>query len=244
MKQKTGWIPALALSLLAIAVFFIAGMGYALWIPLGLALAGWLAVWAVRRGSFRIGRILWAAVGAGCLLLASTLAWIGIVSAQSIHGELPDSCDTVIVLGTGIDEGVPTRRLQMRLDTALDVAGHFPDAIIIPSGGQDPEEPVTEAQAMAAYMESRGIASGRVILEPRSTSTYENLIYSRPLAQGDTVVVTSGFHTLRANLLCRRMEWDVVTIGSRTPWPECMHWWARECLALWKDIIKSLTTNP
>lgn len=235
-------MPALVLSVLSAAVFAAAGAGYALWVPLGLAAVGWLAVWLICRGHVRLGRWAWAAVGLGSFLIIATLSWIGIHSAQSVHRELPPACDTVIVLGTGIEAGMPGEMLQMRLDAAAEIAGRYPGAVVIPSGGLDPGETVTEAEAMAVYMENRGIDPSRIRVEPRSTDTYENLLYSKPLAQGtDTILVTSGFHTLRAGFLARWMDWDVVTVGAAAPWPESLHWQARECLALWKDTALHLS---
>mgnify|MGYP000300739508 CR=1 FL=1 len=238
-RTKTGWIPASIFTLLSIGILLFAGIDFGFWVPLALALIGWLAVWLIRRVHIRLGRFCWAAVGLGTLWLIGTLTWIGVNHVRSLDRQPPPDCDTIIVLGTGIEDGVPSPHLRMRLDAAIEAAGHYPDTVIIPSGGLDAGQPVTEAQAMAVYMEERGIEPERIILEPRATSTYENLVYSRPLARGDaTVVVTSGFHTLRASLWCRWMDWDVVTLGSPTPWNVGVHWWVRECLALWKDIVK------
>lgn len=238
-SPKTGRVPALVLSLTSIGILIAAGFGFGFFVPLALSLLGWLGVSLIRRGRLRLGRWAWAAVGFMSLWLISTLVWIGINSARSLDRALPPECDTIVVLGTGIEDGVPSPHLRMRLIAAMGAAERYPAAVIIPSGGQDAGQPVTEAQAMAVFMEERGIDADRIIIEPRATSTYENLIYSRPLARGDsTVVVTSGFHTLRAGLWCRWMDWDVVTVGSPTPWTVGVHWWVRECLALWKDIVK------
>ena len=238
-KRRTGWIPALLLSVVSAGVLIAAGIGFGFLVPFALALIGWLAVWLIRRDRKRLGRCLWAAVGGASLLLASTLVWIGVNEVQSLTRTLPSGCDTIVVLGTSVEDGAPTPHLLMRLIAAIDAAQRYPEAVIVPSGGLDTGESVSEARVMAAFMEERGIETERIIIEPRSTSTYENLIYSRPLAQGDaTVVVTSGFHTLRAALWCRWMDWDVVTLGAPTPWTVGVHWRVRECLALWKDIVK------
>ena len=238
-RAKTGWIPAAILTLLSLALLIFAGIGFGCIVPFMLALAGWLAVWLIRRGKPRWGRCLWGLVGAASLLLVSTLVWIGVNEVQSPSRTPPPNCDTIIVLGTGIEDGRPTPHLRMRLIAAIETAERYPEAMIIPSGGLDTGETVSEARVMAAFLKERGIGAERIIIEPRSTSTYENLVYSRPLAKGDTVViVTSGFHTLRAALWCRWMDWDVATVGSPTPWAVGVHWRVRECLALWKDIVK------
>ncbi|WP_444633377.1 YdcF family protein [Cupriavidus oxalaticus] len=58
---------------------------------------------------------------------------------------------------------------------------------------------------MAGYLVARGIAANRMIPEGRSTSTEENLVFSRRLLEGQgvdatdpIVLVTSDFHVRRA----------------------------------------------
>ena len=45
------------------------------------------------------------------------------------------------------------------------------------SGGQGYNEPCTEAQAMADYMEAAGIEKDRLILEDESKTTEQNIKY-------------------------------------------------------------------
>ena len=53
------------------------------------------------------------------------------------------------------------------------------DVVDIVSGGQGDNEPCTEAQAMADYMEADGIEKDRLILEDKSKTTEQNIKYSK-----------------------------------------------------------------
>ena len=53
------------------------------------------------------------------------------------------------------------------------------------SGGKGDDEPVTEAEAMRDYMVYNGISPDKILLETHSTSTVENIAYSRLVIEED-----------------------------------------------------------
>ena len=91
-------------------------------------------------------------------------------------------------------------------------------------------------QAVVNDLTGRGFPAGRLILEDRSASTEENLLFSkaimaqqRPPAPGKPgarcVIVTSGFHAFRAAIIARRLGIDGQATGARTAgyyWPGAM----------------------
>ena len=80
----------------------------------------------------------------------------------------------------------------------------YPGTRVIVSGGQGPGEEISEADAMAAYLIRSGIDRERIIREDKSTSTIENLRYSRKYTdpeREDIGIVTNGFHMYRALLI-------------------------------------------
>ena len=50
--------------------------------------------------------------------------------------------------------------LRDRLDEALDYLEDHPDMTVVVSGGQGPDEPTSEAQAMADYLTAHGVGEG------------------------------------------------------------------------------------
>ncbi|MGW0181648.1 YdcF family protein [Nocardia sp. NPDC003345] len=163
----------------------------------------------------------------GVYLVAHLLAFAGYALA---YGRLPDEegVDAVIVLGCGLHRNKVTPLLAARLDRALRVyraetaRGRSP--LVVTSGGKGGDEAVSEADAMAAYLITAGLAEPVIVRERESRNTEENLRNSLRLltetgldpAAMRVTVVTSNFHVLRAAALTRRLGVDARVVGART----------------------------
>lgn len=55
------------------------------------------------------------------------------------------------------------------------------ERFIVTSGGQGPDEDVPEARAMRDYLVARGVPADRIMMEPHSSTTWENLANARTL---------------------------------------------------------------
>lgn len=148
-----------------------------------------------------------------------------------------DSADCVIVLGCQVKGETPTPMLCDRLNAALELLESNPNAVCVVSGGQGPQEHISEAEAMRRYLNERGIADKRIITEPLSTSTEENLRFSAELLaergfKGSIVVVTNEFHQYRADIYARRAGLSVGHHSARTALRLFPNQWVREWGAL------------
>ncbi|MFI6869156.1 YdcF family protein [Nocardia sp. NPDC050406] len=131
----------------------------------------------------------------------------------------------IVVHGSGLIGARVPPLLASRLDRALAVyqrevaAGYRP--LVITSGGKGSDEALAEADAMAAYLVDRGLPEQAILREDRSTTTRENLLFTRQLLAEHGIatrmlLVTSNFHALRTAILARRMGLDAEVVGSRT----------------------------
>lgn len=148
--------------------------------------------------------------------------------------------DYVLILGARVTDEGPTKTLKLRLDTAVDYIMENELTIpIIVSGGQGADEPVSEAEAMYQYLVERGIPSQQIIKETQSTTTAENIRYSKELLKNGNhvLLVTNDFHIARATYLAARNGLTV----SRLPAPNAPQSWlfnlAREPLAFFKTLL-------
>jgi len=164
-----------------------------------------------------------------------------LTSAISEQNEIVDS---VIVLGAGLKGETPTLVLQERLNYTIKYIQNNPNAKIIVSGGQGPGETITEAEGMKRYLVSRGIPEDMIIKEERSTSTYENMIFSKKLYEKTirkklekVMIITNDFHMFRSKLLARRAGLEPYGISSGTPWYIYPNVFLREYLAVFKSLI-------
>ncbi len=159
--------------------------------------------WSHTPGVFRLCFLLPVGTAAASLVLCDIL----ILTAFPDRGE--EELDCVIVLGCQVrPDGEPSRSLRSRLDTAAAYLKKNPDTAVIVSGGQGNNEPCSEAEAMAAYLESSGIEGGRIRLESLSSTTAENLRNSFRLCRpsDDRIgIVTSNYHLYRSLFIAKRL---------------------------------------
>ncbi|UVY85063.1 YdcF family protein [Brachybacterium sp. NBEC-018] len=140
--------------------------------------------------------------------------------------------DAVVVLGSGLIRGKVPPLLRSRLDRGRQAAEQIAARsvpVLITSGGQGPDEPRSEGDAMREYLlGDAGYTSGEVLAETVSRSTEQNLRFSRRLADEhlageqegargrQLLVVTNGYHVPRAALLSRAVGVDADVVGAPT----------------------------
>ena len=98
-------------------------------------------------------KLLLSAVLAGAVTFAGLFGAVLYGSYDHIH----DQPEVMIILGCQVKETGPSELLQDRLDKALAYLEDNPDMTIVVSGGQGPDEPTTEARAMADYLMAGGV---------------------------------------------------------------------------------------
>lgn len=151
----------------------------------------------------------------------------------------------IIVLGSGLQGDQVSPTLRNRLDTCLKYLKTYPDTNIIVSGGQGRDESISEAEAMKRYLVSNGVDVNQIIIEDKSTNTYENMLFSKKilerkvdLDQDNILIITSDFHMFRAKLLAWRAGIPF-TIGICAPstidWK--IYYYFREYFVVIKSLI-------
>ena len=135
-----------------------------------------------------------------------------VLETMVVRGSFADESDApvsaVIVLGAGVNGETPSLTLRTRIDAAAAYLEEHPDVPVVLSGGQGPGEAITEAECMRRALVRRVVDESRLYPEERSTSTQENLRYSRAILEELGVdparrvaIVTSDFHLCRARLM-------------------------------------------
>lgn len=182
------------------------------------------------------------------LFLAGVLAFgalLGLVLGGA-HDSIDGSPRVMIILGCQLHDWGPSVMLQDRLDKALEYLEDHPGMTVVVSGGQGPEEPTSEAEAMAAYLVQKGVAPEQIIQEALSHNTFQNMTYSaRHLKEagvdlGDGVlIVSNGFHLTRARMLAGRAGFEnISTLAAPSSHvPSRLKMYIREPLALVKSFV-------
>ncbi|MCI8303590.1 MAG: YdcF family protein [Lawsonibacter sp.] len=187
-------------------------------------------------------KVILALALTGVLFFALLLGQVMRGARDEIYGDP----QVMVILGCQVKPWGPSVLLQDRLDKALEYLEDHPDMTVVVSGGQGPEEPTTEAQAMADYLADHGFKREHIILEAMSHNTYQNFTFTaRHLEDAgiDTregiVIVSNGFHLTRARMLAGRVGFENVSTlaapSSHTP--SRLKMYVREPLALVKSFI-------
>lgn len=161
------------------------------------------------------------------MMMYTLTSWINLVNIKT------KKLDYVVVLGAGLMGKRVTPLLAARINRGIEVYRRNPGSKIIMSGGQGPDEEIPEAVAMAKYAEEEGIPKQDIIVEDKSKTTRENLIFSHRLIKSDSrfAIVTNSYHVYRALVLAKRLGLQCIGYGAKTKWYFTLNAFVREFIA-------------
>lgn len=152
--------------------------------------------------------------------------------------------DAIIVLGAGLRGSRPSSTLKGRLDAAYEYHKENPDALIVVSGGKGHDEDITEAEAMEKYLINLGVPKERIIKEEKSTSTYENFVFSKKILDGffekdyKIAYISNDYHVFRAGKIAHDSGFENTThTHSDTIWHSVLPGVLRECTGVAKYFV-------
>ena len=154
-------------------------------------------------------------------------AFVGFMMYSYVYLWLPKKqhYDFIIIHGAGLLDGERvTPLLKRRIDKAVQAFHQSKNLHIrlIASGGQGSDEKISEAQAMYNYLvEHTDVPKEAIILEEKSTTTYENLLFSKEL--GEQLIdnprflfVTNDYHVFRTSTYARQIGMQGDGLGCST----------------------------
>ncbi|MBW8460172.1 YdcF family protein [Lactobacillus johnsonii] len=161
------------------------------------------------------------------MMMYTLTSWINLVNIKT------KKLDYVVVLGAGLMGKRVTPLLAARINRGIEVYRRNPGSKIIMSGGQGPDEEIPEAVAMAKYAEEKGVPKKDIIVEDKSKTTRENLIFSHKLMKPDSrfAIVTNSYHVYRALVLAKRLGLQCIGYGAKTKWYFTLNAFVREFIA-------------
>lgn len=207
-------------------------IGSALGIALGCALILY-GIFRKRLGSklHRLVHVLAALALAGLLILGG-LQLYG-TKKQPEEGQPV----TMIILGCRVNGSEPSLMLWNRINTARRYLEEHPEVKAICSGGKGNDEHISEAQCIYNKLVEAGIDPERLVLEEASSSTKENLAFSKTLIEEkglekDVLLVTNGYHCYRAMMIARKEGITAYTWPARTALYLVPTYVLRECCGI------------
>lgn len=245
MRKFSPWLPTLISASLTLVVWILfPSIRFSAYLLLGLTAVlicfRLLELWRSPAAPM-LRRVLCVCLCLGILVAAVT--W-GFVFAGSL-GEPDADYDYIIVLGCGVNGTTPSLLLRERIDAAYGYLSAHPNTVCVVSGGQGSGEDITEAECMFRELTAMGIDPARIWLEDRSTSTEENLIFSKAVIEAHTgtvpteVGIVSGeYHLFRAGLMAEDLGLISHGIPATTGWFTLrVNYFLREIAGVWYYLI-------
>lgn len=187
------------------------------------------------------------------LTILASAALIGLMACMNLivcfgysDWDTAGTSEYAVVLGASVREDrSPSRILRQRMKAAMEFMERNPDAVVILSGGQGPDEPMPEAECMYETMLSLGADESRLLLEPESHTTRENLLNSNAIieSRGGTTkpitVITSEFHQRRAAYIAKSLHLATCPVSGHTDqWFFRVNYTLREVFAFVKAFFQ------
>jgi uncharacterized SAM-binding protein YcdF (DUF218 family) len=143
------------------------------------------------------------------LLLLAYPAWLAFrIWQQSRRDELAPA-DAIVVLGAAQYDGRPSAVFRARLDHALYLYHEGFAATIIVTGGKQPGDRFTEAEAGRDYLSTQGVPEDAIVMESKGRTTLESLRAVADLAPDagikSILLVSDPLHSARV----KRMATDL-----------------------------------
>lgn len=148
----------------------------------------------------------------GCYAAAMSVHMAKVVAdAKKNHR---DDCDYLMILGGNvIGADTPSPQLLGRMKTAASYLKENAKCFVVPCGGCfRSEQTKSEAEIIANYLIEQGLDENRIILEDKSTTTFENFIFAfeiiknhsgKELNQTRIAFLSSDSHLYRASVIAK-----------------------------------------
>lgn len=172
------------------------------------------------------------------LLFFITLAKIIFNAKSSAKNE-----KTVIVLGCRVKGLVPTKALMSRCLKAYEYLSENKNSICILSGGQGQDELISEAECMKNILIEKGIDEKRIYIENKSTSTQENLKFSKEIIESNNldkniIICTSEYHIYRSVIMAKEFDLKASSLAAHSMKFFRIPAFTREVFAVWYYVLK------
>ena len=175
-------------------------------------------------------------VKAGCGIIGASAGFIACTAAAYMPFVIADAnrkfdadCDYLMILGGNIiGADTPSPQLFERMKSAAVYLNEHPEVKAVPCGGcfRDGQKK-SEARVIADYLIENGIDESRIILEDRSTTTFENFEFAIGIIEKDSgknindlrvAFLSSSYHMHRSAVIAKAEGINnVLRVSAPTP---------------------------
>ena len=153
------------------------------------------------------------------------------------QASLPNKIDGILILSgatrpylTKVHNQVTIKSSGERLIESVVLIKKYPKAKVIFSGGSGTilDYEFTQAEAAKIFYQNLGINLYRINFEDKSRNTYENILFSKNIANPQVgenwVLITSAFHLKRAINISAKISWNLIPYPTDFNQPKKFNW--------------------
>ncbi|MEY4229239.1 MAG: hypothetical protein RLZZ362_88, partial [Actinomycetota bacterium] len=157
------------------------------------------------------------------LLFLVLVAYYAVTVFQVWHTGRTDEArpvDAIVVMGAAQYDGRPSPQLQARLDNVLDLWQQGLAPVVVVTGGKQPLDRFTEADASAQYLIDNGVPAEAILRESEGRNSYDSLAgvdaLLTYLGLERVLLVSDPFHSLRIRLTAEELGLEAYVSPTRT----------------------------
>ena len=201
---------------------------------------------AIGNGKAVFGVLIFLAAAA-LIFITAFFITLGIIISHSRTNAREEK--VLIILGCRIRGSEPSKALVLRAEAAANYLLSHPNTVAIASGGQGRDESLSEGECISNLLLEKGIDKSRIFIEDKSTSTDENISFSKEIMEkhslgSSAAIATSEYHQYRACLICKRHKIHSCSVSSASSPKWKATYFTREVFGVWKEWIGIRDSNP
>lgn len=128
--------------------------------------------------------------------------------------------DAIVVMGAAQYDGRPSPLLAARLDHVVELWNQGLADTVVVTGGNQPGDRFTEADASADYLIGRGVPDDAILRENVAHTSYDSLagaaVLLRERGLNSVLLVSDPFHSLRIRLTAQELGLTAYVSPTRT----------------------------
>ncbi|MDD3897202.1 MAG: YdcF family protein [Candidatus Peribacteraceae bacterium] len=163
--------------------------------------------------SKRLAIVLMASLLACAILAANLFVWFGLMVLAARGGSAVFPAECGIVFGAAVRfDGTAGPSSLRRVQTAATLYRDGQIERIFMTGGRGEGMRFSEAEVMSSVALEEGVDPAAIVLEENARSTWENLLFVKPLVEdcSSTVAISDGYHLARIRLLAQKQGWGTL----------------------------------
>lgn len=192
-------------------------------------------IWIKDRLKTRSGKIIFGICGSIGVITIGLTIFFSVSMVKAVDKTVEGNA-TLVILGCKVRGESASITLIERLEAGYTYLTEHNEAACVLSGGKGPGEDISEAECMYRYLIDKGIQSERLYREDQSTSTRENLAFSKQIIEennlsNNIIIATNEFHMYRAGEIAESLGLNWGAASGKTIWYLFPTYYVRELYA-------------